>query len=221
MPLLSEFYKNRLQQLAGILNEAGVDAPQAQPQQVQQQAPQAQAPQQQPVQQQVQQPVQQQQPAQQSGIDLKKAGEFVNKLLQSYKFHVFYPKSGEERNVISQIIKGYQDGQGVLPNNLQGGAMIEFVGNNKGANISLVSSNKVLIKQIMDKVNASWSNFSTSQNKQLGHNQAQGWNNTQTNVGSKGSQAASKENISSPEYLGWNDKTGKRNPLFLGTITLY
>jgi len=58
MPFLSESFKNRIKQLAGILTEAGMTPPQAQPQQIQPQQSQTPAPQQQ-----VQQP--QQHPAQQ------------------------------------------------------------------------------------------------------------------------------------------------------------
>lgn len=71
MAFLSESFKNRIKQLAGILNEAGMTPPQAQPQQ-------APAPQQQ----QTQQPGQQQNP-QQIAIGV------CEQLLRQFKNHAF------------------------------------------------------------------------------------------------------------------------------------
>lgn len=151
-------------------------------------------------------------------LNLQEAQQFFTKLLQSYKFQVFIEKNNEQQ-IVKNIVSTYEKGNGILPNNIQGAAIIS-IHDNKSGYIELISSNKALIKQLIDKTNENWTKFSSTENKQLGHKTSVGWDEKETNVGSKGTQMASKSGISTPSYLNWKNKEGVANPLFLGTVTL-
>ena len=151
-------------------------------------------------------------------LNMQQDQQFFTKLLQSYKFQVFIEKNNRQ-DIIKNITSTYEKGVGVLPNGLQGVAIISFHDNTSGV-IELVSSNKVLIKQIIDKTNENWSKFSSTENKQVGHKTSGGWNEQETNLGSKGTQMANKSGITTPEYLKWKNKEGVATSLFLGTVTL-
>ena len=155
-------------------------------------------------------------------INLPKAGELINKLLKNYKFGKFEIDDVQKRpDVYSKIKKAYEEGNGSLPNGLQGAAVIMIRSDKSGAAIDLISMEKALIKQMMNIVDKNFDKISTSEKEDYGHMKKDGWNEVETNKGSKGSTVSRKTGIGPEPNLTWKNKEGKQQAVYKGEIFLY
>ena len=156
-------------------------------------------------------------------IDMNKAGEFLQKLLKDYKFHMLKVKNGEDAHEAKQkfyaeIKNVYEKSNGTLPNNLNGVAVV-WIRDNKYGEVELFSMEKALIKQMMDKIDENYSTFSDSENKKIGVEDKSSWGDEQANKGSKGSEAVNKGDIR--PAITWKNKEGEQQKIYRGKILLF
>jgi len=154
-------------------------------------------------------------------VNLPKAGQLIDKLLKNYKFVKFETDVQKRPEVYEKIKKGYEAGNGTLPNGLHGAAIVIVSSDKTGAEVNLISMEKALIKQMMNLINKNWEKFSTSEKGERGHKTKDGWDDVETNKGSKGSAAADKTSIKPVSNMTWKNKKGEQQIVYQGVVFLY
>lgn len=157
-------------------------------------------------------------------LDVQKVGPFMQTLAKNYHFRIFFVTDQNRQATIKQTLDEYTKGGGLLPDNLQGVFYVNNLTQKQEQpifHVEILSPNKALIKQMIDKINQSWSSFSDTENKQVGHQQGgAGWDKKTTNLGSKGTVNVSKANIEQPQWAKYIDKGKKNQLLFYVNLTL-
>lgn len=161
-------------------------------------------------------------------LDYEKARPILEKMFSEYHMVV---KVNDNGNQYREILKEFDDNIG-FTDNKTGYALLFFAPGHNNTwvlQMQLLSENKAIIKQIMNKLNEKWDQFSDTINKAIGHNTTVKDNTpltqpdsqkvvSTTNVGSKGTNHINKLNIKSIKVAV--DSKKNKHELWMGTALL-